>query len=107
MLAGIPPRTRELPVRAEVDGPRLRAMQSLAQRVAFALTVAAAPLAGLLWPAHGLAEEACGPAMFFNIETNQCEYYAIAGPGPVGPGPVGPGPAGPGPVAPGPVGPGR
>jgi hypothetical protein len=63
--------------------------------------------------------------MYFNWETNQCEYYddvnvyinpccyvgpagvGPLGPGPVGPGPVGPGPVGPGPVGPGPIGPGR
>ena len=58
-----------------------------------------------------LADDACGPAMYFNVTTNQCEYYPSVGPGrvgrgPVGPGPVGPGPVGPGPVGPGPVGPG-
>ncbi|MCB0925214.1 MAG: hypothetical protein KDB50_11835 [Mycobacterium sp.] len=53
-----------------------------------------------------LADDACGPAMYFNVTTNQCEYYPAVGPGPLGPGPVGPGPVGPGPVGPGPVGPG-
>lgn len=52
------------------------------------------------------AEDGCGPAMYFDATTNQCEYYPAVGPGPVGPGPVGPGPVGPGPVGPGPVGPG-
>lgn len=84
-------------------------MQFFTKRMAYALALAAAPAAGLISPATSLAEDSCGPAMYFNIETNQCEYYAVvgpAGPGPIGPGPVGPGPVGPGPVGPGPVGPG-
>jgi hypothetical protein len=84
-------------------------MQRLRTRAAYALAMAAAPLVGLTAPAHSLADDGCGPGMYFNIENNQCQYYAIvgpAGPGPVGPGPVGPGPVGPGPVGPGPVGPG-
>lgn len=84
-------------------------MQRLKKCAAYTLAMAAAPLAGLIAPAHGLADDGCDAGMYFNVETAQCEYYAIvgpAGPGPVGPGPVGPGPVGPGPVGPGPVGPG-
>lgn len=85
-------------------------MQRLMTCAAYVLAVAAAPFAALIAPAHSLADDGCGPGMYFNIENNQCQYYAVvgpAGPGPVGPGPVGPGPVGPGPVGPGPVGPGR
>ena len=81
-------------------------MQRLKTSVAYALAMAAAPLAALIVPAHSLADDGCGPGMYFNIENNQCQYYAVigpAGPGPLGPGPVGPGPVGPGPVGPGPV----
>ncbi|MDA0251194.1 MAG: hypothetical protein O2892_02570 [Actinomycetota bacterium] len=84
-------------------------MQRLKTSVAYALAMAAAPLAALIAPAHSLADDGCGPGMYFNIENNQCQYYAVigpAGPGPLGPGPVGPGPVGPGPVGPGSVGPG-
>lgn len=52
------------------------------------------------------ADDGCGAGMYFNTNTQQCEFYAPVGPGPVGPGPVGPGPVGAGPVGPGPVGPG-
>ena len=52
------------------------------------------------------ADDTCGPVMYFDVGTNQCQFYPAVGPGPVGPGPVGPGPLGPGPVGPGPVGPG-
>ena len=84
-------------------------MQRLKTSAAYALAMAAAPLAALIVPAHSLADDGCGPGMYFNIENNQCQYYAVigpAGPGPLGPGPVGPGPVGPGPVGPGSVGPG-
>ena len=84
-------------------------MQRLKTSAAYALAMAAAPLAALIAPAHSLADDGCGPGMYFNIENNQCQYYAVigpAGPGPLGPGPVGPGPVGPGPVGTGPVGPG-
>jgi hypothetical protein len=69
-------------------------------------TVLAAAALGLALAPVSQADDACGPAMYFNVATNQCEYYPAVGPGPVGPGPVGPGPVGPGPVGPGPVGPG-
>ncbi|WP_161600554.1 hypothetical protein [Mycolicibacterium hodleri] len=82
-------------------------------------------LTGLAFPASSQADDGCAAGMYFNWDTNQCEYYddltvyvdpccyipgpvgiGPIGPGPVGPGPIGPGPVGPGPVGPGPVGPG-
>jgi len=83
--------------------------------VAYVLVLGSIPLAGVALPATSRAEDGCGAGMYFNWETNQCEYYDVNVylnpccyvPGPVGPGPVGPGPVGPGPVGPGPLGPGR
>ena len=68
--------------------------------------VGTALVAGICLPAVSQAADDCGPGMYFNVQTNQCEWNGPVGPGPVGPGPVGPGPVGPGPVGPGPVGPG-
>ena len=69
-----------------------------ATALALSLPLAAIVMAPL---SHADDVDGCGPTMFFNTATNQCEYYAWVGPGPVGPGPVGPGPVGPGPVGPG------
>jgi len=63
-------------------------------------------LGAISLPAVSHAADGCGPGMYFNVQTNQCEWNGPVGPGPVGPGPVGPGPVGAGPVGPGPVGPG-
>jgi hypothetical protein len=88
----------------------------LRQCVACALVLASVPLTALAFPAMGQADDGCGPEMYFNWETNQCEYYADVTvyvdpccyiPGPVGIGPVGPGPVGPGPIGPSPFIPGR
>ena len=83
-----------------------------------AAALASIPVTAVSTPAASKAEDGCGAGMYFNWETNQCEYYddltvyvdpccyvGPVGPGPIGPGPVGPGPVGPGPVGPGPVGP--
>lgn len=88
--------------------------------VAVVVMLASIPSAAVMLPATSQADDGCGAGMYFNWETNQCEYYddvnvyinpccyvGPAGPGPIGPGPVGPGPVGPGPVGPGPFGPGR
>ncbi|MCX2934106.1 hypothetical protein ORI20_27950 [Mycobacterium sp. CVI_P3] len=85
--------------------------------IACALMVASMPVAGISWAATSSAEDGCGVGMYFNWETNQCEYYddvnvyinpcCYIGPAGPGPGPVGPGPVGPGPLGPGPIGPGR
>lgn len=92
----------------------------LRRLVTHALVMTSLPIAGISWAPAGSADDGCGAGMYFNWETNQCEYYddvsvyinpccylGPAGVGPVGPGPVGPGPVGPGPVGPGPIGPGR
>ena len=63
-------------------------------------------LTSLALAAVSQAANDCGPGMYFNVDTGQCEINPAVGPGPVGPGPIGPGPVGPGPIGPGPVGPG-
>ena len=92
-------------------------MRAIGKYAAYAFTIAVAPLAGLVSPAR-VADDNCGPGMYFNVENNQCQYYAIVGrlaraggprtrrtrtgrprtrrtrtgrPRTVGPGPVGPG----------------
>lgn len=90
------------------------------QWVGGVLALVSVPAAAISIAATSQADDGCGAGMYFNWETNQCEYYddvnvyinpccyvGPAGPGPIGPGPVGPGPVGPGPVGPGPFGPGR
>ncbi|APE18753.1 hypothetical protein BOH72_29245 [Mycobacterium sp. WY10] len=72
--------------------------------VAHVMVVSSAPIAGIAWAPPSSADDGCGAGMYFNWETNQCEYYddvtvyinpccyvGPAGVGPLGPGPVGPG----------------
>ncbi len=54
-------------------------------------TAGAAVLAAIATPAVSDAADNCGPGMYFNVQTNQCEWNGPVSPGPVGPGPVGPG----------------
>jgi hypothetical protein len=92
----------------------------LSRMVTYAVVASSVPVAGIAGASASSADDGCGAGMYFNWDTNACEYYADvtvdinpccylgpAGVGPVGPGPVGPGPVGPGPVGPGPIGPGR
>ena len=95
-------------------------MRPLVCAAAISVVFTSLPFAGLSFAPTSSADDGCGAGMYFNWETNQCEYYddvnvyinpccyvGPAGVGPLGPGPVGPGPVGPGPVGPGPLGPGR
>lgn len=81
-------------------------MTGIRSGIAPLMVLASLPVLSVALAPVGHADDGCGPGMFLNTATNQCQYYNWVGPGPVGPGPVGPGPVGPGPVGPGPVGPG-
>jgi hypothetical protein len=44
--------------------------------------VGAALVAGVSLPPVSKAEQDCGPGMYFNDQSNQCEWSGPAGPGP-------------------------
>lgn len=81
-------------------------MTGIRRGVARSCVLLSLPMLAIALSPLSQADDGCGAGMYFNVETNQCQYYNWVGPGPAGPGPVGPGPVGPGPVGPGPVGPG-